>query len=466
VGQPLADARAIFPALVTKPAEPEADAKALRGLADWCVRYTPWVNLDGVDGLWLDITGCAHLFGDEAALIADLEQRLRRLSVTAWAGIADTQGAAWALARLVPGDIPSDRIAPPGGTARKLENLSVVGLRLPRDVVILLRRLGLKRIGQLYGLPRAALARRFGAGVKAGLSDAVLDRLDQALGQKSEPVSPLHPVPVYRTHLRFAEPLAAREGIEAALRRLLEALCAHLGDDYQGGRSLRLTAFRADGTVGHLDIATGRGIRDPGRLMRLFAERLDAIDPGFGIDMMVLNAHRVEALLPMQVSLEAGTASTDRDALDDLVDQLSNRLGPAQVCRLLAEERHIPERAERRIPAQSGETALASWQSHAVQRPTRLLERPEPIHVIAEVPEGPPARFTWRHASHRVVRAMGPERIAPEWWLEEGADFGRVRDYYRVENEDGQTFWLYREGLYQALEPGMTPRWFLHGLFG
>jgi protein ImuB len=459
VGQPLADAKAIFPGLVTRPAEPDADAKALRGLADWCGRYSPWVNTDGTDGLWLDITGCAHLFGDEAGLIRDLTERLRKLSITARPGIADTPGAAWAVARF-----GEESIAPPGETREALAELPVEGLRLPKEAALLLQRLGLQRIGQLYDLPRATLAKRFGAGVKAQLTDAVLDRLDQALGRKSEPVSPLGSVPAYRTYLRLAEPLITREAIEAVLGRLLESLCESLGQDHRGVRSLRLTGFRVDGTAVHLDIATGRGVRDPARLMRLFAEHLDEIDPGFGIDMMALNAYRVDAMPPEQGTVDGGAALADRDEVGDLVDRLSNRLGPARVYRLAPEERHIPERAERCIPAQK-EAASATWESRKVQRPARLLLRPEPVQVMAEVPEGPPIRFVWRHASHRVVRAAGPERIAPEWWLEEGADFSRVRDYYRVESETGQSFWIYREGLYQlGREP--TPRWFLHGLFG
>jgi protein ImuB len=459
VGQPLADAKAILPALITRPAEPDADAKALSKLADWCVRYTPWVNTDGADGLWLDITGCAHLFGDEAGLIRDLTERLKRLSFTARAGIADTPGAAWAVARF-----SDEAIVPPGEARQALSALSVEGLRLPGDVVLLLRRLGLQRIGELYGLPRAALARRFGAGKKAHLTDAVLDRLDQALGRKSEPVSPLGLVPAYRTHLRLAEPLITLDGIEAVLRRLLETLCATLAHDHQGGRSLRLSAFRVDGTADHVDIATGRGVRDPTRLMRLFVERLESIDPGFGIDMMVLNAYRVDAMPPEQVAFDAGPALAERDEVGDLVDRLSNRLGPVRVYRLAAEERHIPERAERCIPAQKAEANSGPWESDGSRRPARLLERPEAVQVMAEVPEGPPIHFVWRHASHRVVRASGPERIAPEWWLEEGADFSRIRDYYRVESETGQSFWIYREGLYQLGHEHM-PRWFLHGLF-
>ena len=434
------------------------------------MRYTPWVNVDSADGLWLDITGCAHLFGDEAALIADLEQRLKRLSVTAWAGIADTPGAAWALARFAPEEAPLGRIAPSGETDRRLADLPVRGLRLRDDADLLLRRLGLTRIGQLYDLPRASLARRFGADARPGLSDAVLDRLDQALGKKTEPISPLHSVPVYRTHLRFAEPLVSHDGVDAALRHLLDVLCGMLGEDYRGVRSLRLGVFRVDGTATRLDIATGRGVRDSGRLMRLFAERLDKIDPGFGIDMMMLSAHRTDSMLPEQVALEAHAASADRDAVGHLVDRLSNRFGSARVYRLAARQRHVPERAERCIPAQKGEVSSEPWgepwNSQAVQRPARLLLRPEAIEVIAEVPEGPPARFVWRHMAHRIIRSAGPERVAPEWWLEAGADFARVRDYYRVESETGQRFWLYREGLYHALKPGSTPRWFMHGLFG
>ena len=461
VGQPLADARAIYPALITKPLEPEADAVALGKLADWCARYTPWVNIDGEDGLWLDIAGCAHLFGDEAALLDDITNRLKTFSITARTGIADTPGAAWAIARF-----GSERIAPVGGVRQAIADLPVEGLRLPKEASLLLHRLGLERIGQLYDLPRASLARRFGAEDKGRLSDAALDRLDQALGVKSEPVSPLQPAPAYRTHLRMAEPLITLEGIEIALQHLLDALCDQLGKGHQGARGVRLMAFRTDGTTVSVGIATGRGVRDAERLKRLFAERLDGIDPGFGIEMMVLNADKVEEMPPEQSALDSGAATKNREAIGHLVDRLSTRLGPNRVYRLAAEERHIPERAERCIPAQKAEARAASWDSGKVQRPPRLLLRPEAIEVIAEVPEGPPIRFVWRHGAHRVTHAAGPERIAPEWWLEEGADMGRIRDYYRVESETGQGFWLYREGLYPEWGARAAPRWFMHGLFG
>ncbi len=200
-----------------------------------------------------------------------------------------------------------------------IADLPVEGLRLPKEASFLLHRLGLERIGQLYDLPRAALARRFKAQDKKGhgerLSDAALDRLDQALGIKSEPISPLQPVPVYRTHLRMAEPLLTREGIETALGRLLDALCGQLGKGHQGARGVRLVAFRTDGTAASVDIATGRGVRDPERLMRLFAERLDGIDPGFGVEMMILNADRVEKMPPEQSALDSGAATKNREAL-------------------------------------------------------------------------------------------------------------------------------------------------------
>lgn len=434
-------------------------------LADWCGRYTPWTNIDGADGLWLDITGCAHLFGGEAGLVDDLVRRLRDLGFTARLGLADTAGAAWAIARY--GDTP---IADPGGQDRALAPLPVEALRLDPNSALLLKRLGLKTIGPLCDLPRAALARRFRSPASSSSSsaEAVLTRLDQAMGRRDEPLSPLHAVPAHSARLALAEPLLTADGMEAVLDRLLATLCHDLAEARKGARSLTLHAYRVDGEIARIAIAMGRPARDPRHMKKLFQERLEAIDLGFGVETALVTADLVEPLLPRQIALHAHDRRVSGDATDQLIDRLANRLGEPRIRRLRPHDSHIPERAQRRAPAtREG----APWADPTRPRPLRLLDRPEPIEVIAEIPESPPIQFTWRRVSRRVLRADGPERIEPEWWRQIGTPapgkaYGRVRDYYRVEDREGRRYWLYREGLYQEEGQSGKPAWFLHGVFG
>ncbi|MEQ8369689.1 MAG: DNA polymerase Y family protein [Alphaproteobacteria bacterium] len=467
-GQTLADARAIAPHLTTRPAEPEADARALRALADWCRRYTPWTSPEGTDGLWLDISGCAHLFGGETSLLYDLLHRLKQQGLSAQAGLADTPGAAWALARFMPETARLEaRIADPGDTRQALSDLPVAALRLPPDAVLLLHRLGLRTIASLYPLPRASLARRFRA-TEDGV--AVLRRLDQALGREEEPLSPLTPVTAYRERLDFADPLLTAQGVEQGLDRLLGYLCARLVKTGYGARGLCLSAYRTDGGVSRAGIATGRTEQTASHFRRLFQDRLDRIDPGFGIDALVLEAEHLSPMQPRQTTLQSGGQAQESDAVSRLTDRLTGRLGASAVHRLVPGASHRPERAEHHLPTSDTPTP-GLWQDPdhkgpaRPRRPIKLLPRPEAVKVLAEVPEGPPLRFTWRRAGHRTVRAEGPERIAPEWWLEAGADPGRLRDYYHVEDDQGRRFWLFREGLYQLSQTDGPPRWFIHGLF-
>ena len=448
-GMTLADARALVQQITVLPADPAADAQALGRLADWCGRYTPWTATDREDqcggaGLWLDITGCAHLFGGEIALIEDIEARLGAFGFTARAAIADTPGAAWAWARFATIKSPADAIIPPGAQRTALAGLPVAGLRLDPDTMTMLQSLGLRRIGDLYRFPRASLPVRFGA--------LLLRRLDQAL-DGNEPLSPRQPPVVCRAALNFAEPILEAADIAAATRRLLDDLCDQLACRGHGGRRFELTAYRSDGTTDSLVIGAGRATRDAAHLRRLFAERLERIAPGYGIDAMALAAVVIEPLGAQQVQL------ADRQApavdLTQLFDVLGTRLGHAQVMRLATRASHVPERAVRRIPAAAQAVPAALPDA---PRPLRLFPRPEPIEASALLPDEPPFQFIWRGIVHRVARAQGPERIAGEWWR----DRGLTRDYYQVEDTSGRRFWLYRDHIHQ---PHAT-RWFLHGLFG
>ena len=463
-GMALADARAVVPALHVRPADPAAKHRSLERLADWCQRYTPWTAADpdggmtvgGSAGLWLDIGGCAHLFGGEAALLADLAQHLAGCGLACRAAAADTPGAAWALARFT----RQSGIAATG-TAAALAPLPLAALRLEADSVAALARVGLHRIGDLLGLPRAPLAARFGA--------IVVQRLDQALGQIDEPISPKQAVPDLRLRLAFAEPISRREDIAAALDRLLADLCARLALEHSGVRRLDYVLFRADGTTAQVSVGTGRPLRDPVHLARLFADKLDELNPGFGVDMAMLAAGALDPLAPAQQALGRQPGS-DADGLARLVDRLGNRLGPQQVVRLEARASHIPEHACRPVPAfDAPPCPVGSNASRGFDRPRplRLLPWPEPIEAMVPLPDHPPLLFRWRHRPHRVARAEGPERIGAEWWQEETdpltADAERLRDYYRVEDADGDRLWLYRQGLYR---PDRAPRWYLHGFFG
>jgi protein ImuB len=459
VGQALADARAGLPSLTSRPAEPRRDRLALLRLARWCGRYGSGRHADGEDGLWIEVTGVAHLFGGEARLLEDLYARLARFGLTARAGLADTPGAAHALARFA--SSPAT-IAPPGETEARLAPLPVEALRLAPETVLLLKRLGLRRIGQLYSLPRAALQRRFRSSAAAA---AVLSRLDQALGAAPEPRRPLAEPPALFVERQFADPIVSPEGLEAETARLSEELCRSLDARNLGARRVALSLYRADGTVAEARAGLSFPCRTPEHLMALLKEKLGALDAGFGVDALVLAASHVEPREAQQAALGSrlGTAAAGDPAL--LIDRLANRLGSDRVMRVEPRASHMPERAEAARPALHAPGAPSRTPPRCgALRPPFLLACPEPIRVIAEVPEGPPARFTWRRVERRVVRAQGPERIAPEWWREIGASTSRTRDYYRIEDEGGAGYWVFREGLHGRDEE--PPSWFLHGLFG
>ena len=463
-GMALSDARAIVPGLASAPADVAADRHALDRLARWCSRYSPWVAVDlshdeEPDGIWLDTTGCDHLFGGEAAMLQDMNERLAKADITARLGIAATPGTAWAVAR------HGDEAIVQGDDSRAtLARLPVEGLRLSHDVSADLRRFGLRHIGDLYDLPRDALYRRFDARDSA---QAVMRRLDQALGKVEEPIVPMAMPPVLRVSRNCAEPIFDLPVIERVLAALLEDLMPLLEERQQGARTLVFTAYRVDGTVFPLTVATSVPSRDTRHFQRLFAERLETIDPGFGIDLLVLGVGRAEAMTPRQKAWAVtGQALPERQSLAPLIDRLINRFGPDRVLWREPHESHIPERAERRRSALAGtpcETLI--WQTDRPPRPLRLFDQPESVEVMAEVPDGPPIRFRWRRQIHDVKRAEGPERIGPEWWAKNEPGARGTRDYFRVEDETGRRFWLYRDGLYEGEARDGPPRWYVHGLF-
>jgi protein ImuB len=441
-GQTLADARALASDLAVMPFDPAAVTRALESIAQWCLRYTPATSPVGEDGIFLDLTGCAPLFGGETALLADLVARLERQGFEARAAIAGTPGAAWALVRFAPGTI-----AAPGTERAALAGLPVEALRFAPETAATLHQLGLRTIGALYDLSRAALAHRFG--------DELCRRLDQALDRTFEPISPVREVPPWRERRDFAEPLLQPEDIAATLRRLIESLCARLAAEGLGVRGLECLGFRTDGSTAHARIGTSRPSNDPVHLVRLFAEKLSLLDPGDGMDGMVLSPTALDALASEQPALTRdGTQTGDLAAL---LDRLANRLGAANVFALAPTESHRPERAQRRV-APSTAVRNLRWPD-GMRRPLLLFADPEAIETEIATSEEAPLYFTWRRVRHFVHQAEGPERIAAEWWRDAVPAARETRDYYCVEDEDGCRFWLYRQGT------GDASRWYLHGLF-
>jgi len=437
VGARLTDARALDPALVAVPADPEGDSALLQRLAKWSQRWSPLVEVDGSDGLRLDVTGVAHLFGGEPALAEDVRQRFASAGLTARVAIAPTAAAAWAFSRF-------------GGD--ELSLLHVSALRLEPDTVRTLGRLGLKTIGAVAALPRLALARRFRG------ADDVVDALDRAFGRKPEPLTALADEPPPRASLRLEEPATYPEAAPQALGRLIPKLVAELEERRLGARKLSLHGFRVDGSVATISVATAIPSRDPKHLHRLLADKAAALDPGFGFDAFALVVDWTESLGAAQESL-VEEPSGERD-LARLVDRLTVKLGARAVRKPQPFESHLPERANGWHPALDQSDAITL---PVTPRPQRLLDRPEAIAVIYATPEGMPRRFVWRRAVHDISRVEGPERIAPEWWRERST--ARLRDYYRVEDQAGRRYWIYREGLIGDGRGGV-PNWYLHGLFG
>lgn len=457
-GELLTNARSKVRDLQSRPADPVADAVALRRLALWCLRYTPlvasWDEASGADGLFLDITGCAHLFGGEAQLLADLARRLRRFGLHPRLAIADTAGAAWAAAVFGRTD---GIVVPSGGAESALRDLPLAALRLPDDTRLLLRRLGFRRIADVLHQPRAPLAARFGA--------LFVDRLDQALGRAPEPLSPLAPPPVYRAQATFAEAITTQEHVAEAAMHLLHDLARNLARDGVGARKLRLLLFRMDGEALSLTIGLSAPSRDARHIAGLIALRLDRLPKGleadFGFEAAGLHVLAAEPVPERQALLTVTDDIGDPASLARLIDRLEQRLGAGAVRRLHPHQSHIPERAV--LLRRAGDGPSAEWASDAPShvRPLLLLARPEAAEVMALIPEGPPRQFRWRGVLHQVTQAEGPERIAGEWWRQN--DDQLERDYYVVEDANRRRFWLYRSGLYGRGDA--TPRWFVHGVF-
>lgn len=456
-GMTLADARASVPELRVFDCDPHADQDWLERLCDGCQRYTPMAALDPPDGLVLDITGCAHLFGGEEALADAALDRLEHFGMRVRHALGSSPEAAHALARFPAAPAPDEAAA--------LRRLPVAALRLEPESETALRRAGLKTIGDLAARPASALAARFGEGA--------VDALRRLLGQAAHPLDPRHVPPAILVERPLAEPVASTAYVLTVLEELAVQAAVQLGARGQGGRRFTATFFRSDGLAFALRVETSLPTRDPAGIMRLFHERLgslsDPLDPGFGFDLVRLAVPRAEPLAASQLALEGGEERKDM-AVAGLVDALSIRAGKGRIQRLTPQDSHIPEQAQLALPAVEARVP-AAWNAvpkpgEPPLRPLHLFDPPQLIDMIAEAPDGPPYRFRWRRTLHDITRFEGPERIAPEWWREKSGALegtGLTRDYYRVEDARGRRFWIFRKGLYGAEKA--NPDWFVHGLF-
>lgn len=441
-GMVVADCRAIYPSLEVFDYDEEVAARLLNALAEWCLRYTPVVGLDLPNGLILDISGCAHLWGGERPYLKDILNRFKGLGYDVRAAIADTIGTAWAVSRY--GRVTA--IVEPSDQIQALLPLPPHALRLNAPIIERLEKLGLYEIKSFINMPRSALRRRFG--------QELLNRLDQALGQEIETIIPIQPIEPYQERLPALEPICTAIGIEIALRKLLEKLCQRFTEDGVGLRTCVLKGYRIDGNIQKIEIGTNRASRNVEHLFKLFELKISIMEPGLGFELFVLEAPKVEDMPAMQEVIWDASGHDDF-AVIELLDRISGKIGAGSIRRYLPAEHYWPERSIK-IAGSFKEKADTEWRTD-LPRPVHLLYKPEPVEVSVPIPDYPPMLFIYKNKLHNIRRADGPERIEQEWWIEKGL----YRDYYCVEDGDGGRYWLFRLGHYDTGEP----KWFIHGFF-
>ncbi|GAB4093531.1 Y-family DNA polymerase [Flaviaesturariibacter terrae] len=443
-GAVLADARALAPDLLVLDDKPGLTTQLLDRIAEWCIRFTPVASADAPDGILLDASGCAHLWGGEEKYLQEIVTRLRDRSYTVRAAMAGTVGAAWALARYGKGIA----IAPPGRQGEALASLPVPALRLDEETTQRLHKLGLRKVKDIMAIPRSALRRRFGP--------LLLQRLRQALGEEREWLTPFYPAEPFSERLPCLEPICTRTGIDIALQQLLQRLCARLRQEGKGLRKAIFRGYRIDGVTQGIEIGTSRPSHHEEHLFQLFSLKVGSIEPALGIELFLLEAPVVEDAEAVQDAFWKSGGGLQDPQLAELIDRLRGKLGAGTVQRFLPAEHYWPERAFRPAPDLQ-EGATSEWKLDR-PRPLQLLAPPERIEVTAPVPDYPPMNFRYRGQLHTIRRADGPERIEQEWWLQEGEH----RDYYCVEDAEGRRYWLFRSGHYTAQR---TEQWYLHGHF-
>jgi protein ImuB len=438
-GMILSDAKIRMPALQVIDTDPDP-AQLLHRIALRFIRYSPEVAVDLPDGLLINITGCAHLWGGEEPYYKDMTHRIHSGGYHVRAAIADTPGAAWAFARHL-----KDPLIVPAGEHRKfLINLPPTALRLSPEILGRLRKLGLAKIQHILNQPRQTLTPRFGK--------ELLLRLDQALGQAEEYLIPVIPPVPYRERLPCLEPVVTAGGIDYALTKLLEALCHRLQREGKGLRTALFQCHRVDHKIIEIPIGTTRATYNITHLFKLFETKLPDIEPAMGIELFTLEAPKVEDASPSQEALWGGPAGVE---LAELLDRIANKTSADNLARYFPAQHHWPERSYIHVPFDQ-HTPADAWPTDP--RPIHLFDPPEPITVTAPVPDYPPMSFRYRDTLYRVAAANGPTRIENEWWL----DNARPRDYYTIEDQDGARYWIFRSGHYHDPQPA---RWYLHGLF-
>ncbi|MBC7552923.1 MAG: DNA polymerase Y family protein [Taibaiella sp.] len=439
----VADCRAIYPTLQVFDNKPGQAEKLLNALAEWCLRYTPVVAVDLPDGLILDVSGCAHLWGGERPYLKDIITKLRGYGYDVRAAIADTIGTAWAISRF--GKVSP--IVEPCSQMEVLLPLSPAALRLEPATLDRLNKLGLYHIRSFISMPRKALRRRFG--------QTLLSRLDQALGQEQEVLKPIQPAEPYQERLPTLEPIRTATGIEIALKQLLENLCLRLAKEGKGLRKCVFKCYRIDGNIQQIEIGTSQSSRNVKHLFNLFELKIATIAPALGIEVFTIEAPVVEDISVTQDALWDFTEGGNGTAIAELLDRIASKLGVGTIHRYLPDEHYWPERSMK-VAASLAEKPETAWRTN-MPRPIHLLPQPELIDVTVPMPDYPPLLFHYKGVLHNVKKADGPERIEQEWWLEQGL----YRDYYCIEDEQGARYWLFRLGSYDSGEP----KWFIHGFF-
>jgi len=444
IGMVIADARMLVPEIEIIEDRPELAGKLLEGLAVWCLSYTPMVAVDPPEGLILDVSGCAHLWGGERAYFKEIIVKLRAAGYSVRGAMADTIGAAWAWARF--GSVTP--ILEKGEHSTKLLPLSPASLRLEAGTLARLQKIGFRTIDTILRQPRGSLLPRFGKELPL--------RLDQAFGKEVESLVPIQPAELYQERLPCLEPIRTAGGIEIALTRLLELLCRRLQGEGKGLRMAVFKCYRVDGKLEQISIGTSRATYNINHLFKLFGEKIPTIEPDLGIEVFQLEAPKIEDASSSQETLWGGPCGIEGMGLAELLDRLANKTGDQVIHRYLPDQHYWPERSIKRAPSLV-DKPLGGWPDDR-PRPFHLLGRPERIEVTAPIPDYPPMNFRYKGKLHKIRRADGPERIENEWWLEEV----RHRDYYAVEDEEGARYWLFRSGHY---DESRNVQWFLHGFF-
>jgi protein ImuB len=447
IGMAVSKAQMLVPGLMVEDLNPAADLIELQRLALWFLRhYAPVVALDPPDGIVIDTTGADHLHGNEALMISGMINRLHAMGFTARAAIADSLGAAHALARY---GTQTSIVSPIGQAADMVMPLPIAALRLDTAIVSSLRTLGFRQIGDLVAAPRAPFSLRFGPQIGR--------RLDQVFGKIGEPIEPIRIADLVEVRRVFGEPISAAETIARYTRKLVVLLCAALEEKGLGVRRLDLILYRVDSGLQAIRAGTAKPVRDIEKLSRLLCDRINSIDPGFGIEIMTLTASHAEPLIATQC-ISSLVEEEDHD-ISGLVDIIGNR--GHRIYRFAPVASDVPERSVRRIAPLAPDDGKG-W-NNQWPRPPRLLASPEPIQTMALLPDHPPLYFIWRGIRHTIKRADGPERVFGEWWRRD-KELIAVRDYFSVENEQGERFWIYRAGDGEHAGSG-SHAWFMHGLF-